>query len=90
MRLPPGCRLDASSDRSKRRVMSRADELLNLDALRKSGLLTRKEFKREKARVLGGTFPSGGPPASWVPLGAPSKKSRRLYKRWWFWAAAKG
>ena len=32
--------------------MSRADELVKLDALRQSGALTQEEFEREKARLL--------------------------------------
>jgi hypothetical protein len=32
--------------------MSTADELVKLDALRKSGVLTQEEFEREKARLL--------------------------------------
>ena len=43
---------DTSIDRAERRVMSRADELVKLDALRQSGALTQEEFDREKARLL--------------------------------------
>jgi hypothetical protein len=49
--LPPGCRLDASSDQGERRVMSNAEELAKLDALRKSGVLTQEEFDAETAKV---------------------------------------
>jgi len=32
--------------------MSTADELIKLDALRQSGVLSQEEFEREKARLL--------------------------------------
>ena len=47
LRLPPGCRLDASSDRCERRGMSKADELAKLAALRQSGVLTQERFGTE-------------------------------------------
>ena len=37
--------------------MSKADELVKLDALRKSGVLTQEEFETEKAKLLGGASP---------------------------------
>ena len=37
--------------------MSTADELVKLDALRKSGVLTQEEFETEKAKLLGGASP---------------------------------
>lgn len=33
-------------------IMTRAEELAKLDALRKSGVLTQEEFEREKERLL--------------------------------------
>jgi hypothetical protein len=38
-------------------VASKADELVKLDALRKSGILTEQEFDAEKARLLGAPLP---------------------------------
>jgi hypothetical protein len=34
-------------------VLSKADELVKLDALRKSGVLSQEEFESEKAKLLG-------------------------------------
>jgi len=39
-------------------VASKADELLKLDALRQSGVLTQEEFNAEKAKLLGAPLPS--------------------------------
>jgi hypothetical protein len=38
--------------------VTRADELVKLDALRKSGVLTQEEFDAEKANLLAGSIPS--------------------------------
>jgi hypothetical protein len=38
-------------------VNSKADELVKLDALRQSGVLSQAEFDAEKAKVLGAPFP---------------------------------
>ena len=43
--------------------MSKADELVKLDALRKSGILTEQEFDAEKAKLLGAPLPPPTPTA---------------------------
>jgi hypothetical protein len=43
--------------------MSTADELIKLDALRQSGVLTEGEFDAEKAKLLGAPLPPPTPTA---------------------------
>jgi hypothetical protein len=52
--------------------MSTADELLKLDALRKSGVLTQEEFDAEKAKLLAGISPSVESGSSHTQVLAPS------------------
>ena len=59
--------------------MSTADELAKLVALSKSGLLTRKAFNAEKAKLLVESFPRLSP-ARLSPL-APSRRRARKGSR---------
>jgi hypothetical protein len=42
-------------------IISKADELVKLDALRQSGVLTQEEFDAEKAKLLGAPLPPAHP-----------------------------
>jgi hypothetical protein len=54
--------------------MSTADELAKLDALKKSGLLTRKAYKAEKAKLLVESLPRLSP-ARLSPLASSRRRA---------------
>jgi hypothetical protein len=63
--VSPSCSSNAAGDILKRnpliadkRLMSNADELAKLDALRESGVLSQEEFDGEKAKLLAGRVPA--------------------------------
>jgi hypothetical protein len=65
---PPGWYADPANQRQHHigkvtgaDTISTADELMKLDALRKTGVLTEQEFDAEKARLLGAPLPPAHP-----------------------------